>query len=759
MDPVAAAVLASWTLDLTGVCLLLAVATVYFRGWLRLHAELPRKYTMGRLAAFASGLLAVLLALDSPVDAFGGLLLQAHMIQHLLLIMVAPPLLLLGQPVLPLLRGLPQFVFKDALGPFLSCPELRQLGRAMVHPIVSWFALASVITVWHLPRLYELGLHSQAWHRAEHACFFWSAVVFWWPVVGLWPSHAVCPRWAMIPCLVLADLVNTGLSAVLSFSDHVLYASYQLAPRLWGISALDDQAAAGAIMWVPGSIAFLVPAVILGMRALESGRAHAMQRTTIPHIRVPRIPSTVPRDLLRMPILGYILRYRHFRRCIQAAMLLLAAAVAADGFFGPQIAPMNLAGVLPWTHWRGLAVIALLMAGNLFCMACPFTLPRDLARKAVSPRYRWPRRLRSKWIAAALLAAYLWGYEAFALWDSPRSTAWIILGYFIAAFAVDTVFKGASFCKYVCPIGQFHFVHSLVSPLQVKVREPAVCNACVTHDCIRGNDRQRGCELRLFQPKKLDNFDCTFCLDCVQACPQANVGILRVLPGQSLRENRHSSGIGRLTRRPDVAALVLILVFGAFVNAAGMTEPVMMWMHHWHARLGLHSMVPVVTVLYVGGLLIIPGIVAAACGWVSQHWAQTTAAWKDLTCSFTLALVPVGFGMWLAHFSNHLIAGWSTLIPAVEKFFSRAYSGGYPRTGIPSWLPCLEFLFLGLGLLLTLYSAWRVACRVSDGDRMALAVMSPWAVLAGGLYSSGIWIVLQPMQMRGAMMMHGMMMH
>jgi cytochrome c oxidase assembly factor CtaG len=340
MDPVVAAVLASWTLDLRLLCLLLAVAALYLRGWLRLRAELPRKYTTGRLTAFVGGLLAFLLALDSPVDAFGGLLLQAHMIQHLLLIMVAPPLLLLGQPVLPLLRGLPRWVFKDALGPFLGCRELKQLGRMIVHPIVSWLALATVITVWHLPQLYELGLHSQAWHQAEHAWFFWSAMLFWWPVIGVWPSQPVWPRWAMIPYLVLADLVNTGLSAVLSFSDHVLYPSYQLASRLWDISALDDQAAAGAIMWVPGSIAFLVPAVILGMRALDSGRVRPIP--PIPRVSIPRLPARVPWDLLRTPILGAILRYRHFRRCVQAAMLLLATAVAIDGFFGPQVAPTNL---------------------------------------------------------------------------------------------------------------------------------------------------------------------------------------------------------------------------------------------------------------------------------------------------------------------------------------------------------------------------------------------------------------------------------
>jgi len=718
MDPVATAVLASWTLDWETLCLLLAIAALYLRGWLHLHAELPHKYTTGKLVSFAFGLLAIVIALESPIDAFGSLLLQAHMIQHLILIAVAAPLLLLGQPVLPLLRGLPRGVFKDALGPFLSSHELKQLGRAIVHPVATWLALSASVAFWHLPRFYELALTSPGWHQVEHACFFWSAILFWWPVIGVWPSHPVWPKWAMVPYLLFANLVSMGLAALLSFSDRVLYASYHLAPRLWGISALDDQSAAGAIMWVPGSIPFLIPAIVLGMQALDTRRAYSAR----PVLRV--LNSRPPRqwDLLRIPLLGPMLRYRHFRRFIQSGMLLLAGIVMLDGFFGTQVAPMNLAGVLPWTYWRGLAVIALLMAGNVFCMACPFTMPRDLARKFVSPRFQWPQRLRSKWIAVGLLAIYLWAYEAFAIWDSPAATAWIILGYFVAAFGVDTLFKGASFCKYVCPIGQFHFVHSLISPLEVKVRETAVCGSCRTHDCIRGNESQRGCELQLFQPRKLGNFDCTFCLDCVQACPQQNVGVLHVAPGQHLLEDRHASGIGRLNRRPDVAALALILVFGAFVNAAGMTGPVMMWMHRWHARLG--SMVSAVTVFYAVGLLLLPVMLAAACGWMSRVGA--TASWKKATYSFTLTLIPVGFSMWLAHFSNHLFA-------------------------MPPWMPSLEILSLDLGLLLTLYVAWRVAQRLTTSDGKALAAMSPWAVLASGLYAAGVWIVFQPMQMRGMM--------
>jgi cytochrome c oxidase assembly factor CtaG len=752
MDPVAAAALSSWSLDAPLISMLLMLALVYFRGWRLLNAEQPHKYTARRLLAFACGLTTIFVALASPIDAFAGLLLEAHMVQHLLLIMVAPPLLWLGQPVLPLLRGLPRWLFRDVLGPFFSWKELRQAGKAIIHPLIGWCSLAVVVIMWHLPRLYELALRSQGWHDLEHACFFWSAMLFWWPVIGVWPSQPAWPRWAVIPYLVLADLVNTGLSAVLCFSDHVIYPTYQSVPRLWGISAMSDQVTSGAIMWVPGSIAFLVPAIVLIMRAVESGRFHGVKLAPSPRVVMPRNVARKAWDLLQVPVIGSILRFRYFRRSIQSLMLLLAVAVVADGLFGSQVAPMNLAGVLPWTYWRGLAVIALLAAGNLFCMACPFTLPRDFARRFVTPQFRWPRRLRVKWIAVGLLITYFWAYEAFDLWNSPRSTAWVLLGYFAAAFAIDTVFKGASFCKYVCPIGQFHFVHALVSPLYVKVREPAVCGSCTTYDCIRGNDRQRGCELNLFQPKKVGNFDCTFCLDCVQACPQQNVGILRALPGEGIYKDTHGSGIGRLSRRPDVAALALLLVFGAFVNAAGMTGPVMMWMHHWHAKLGLSSMTPVVTVFYVLSLLIVPGVLVAACGWASHYWGRASIGTKDLICSFAVALVPVGFGMWLAHFSNHLITGWNSLIPVIESMRSPTASIHYPPAWSPNWLPSLELLFLDLGLLLGFYISWRVACRLVDGGRRTLAMLLPWAVLAIALYSAGVWIVFQPMQMRGMMM-------
>jgi cytochrome c oxidase assembly factor CtaG len=230
---------------------------------------------MRHLVAFAAGIAVVLIALASPLDAYGGVLLQVHMAQHMLLMMAAPPLLWLGQPLIPLLRGLPPKLAARALRPILTSSGVRRAGRAVSHPAVCWLTFAITLVVWHLPRFYESGLRSEAWHHAQHACFFGAALLFWWPVVLVRPSRAVWPRWMMIPYLVAADLLNTAISAILCFSSHVIYPHYETVARLPGRSALDDQALAGVIMWVPGSIAFLLPAVLVTVQLLQP-RARAL---------------------------------------------------------------------------------------------------------------------------------------------------------------------------------------------------------------------------------------------------------------------------------------------------------------------------------------------------------------------------------------------------------------------------------------------------------------------------------------------------
>src|SRR5687768_17421961 len=178
-------------------------------------------------------------------------------------------------------------------------------------------------------------------------------------------------------------------------------------------------------------------------------------------------------DLLRWPVVGSVLRWRHARTSFQLVLLAAAAVVVLHGLLGPQVAPANLATVLTWVHYRGLLVVALLAAGNLFCTGCPFVLVRDVGRRLHAPARRWPHWLRTNWPGIALFAAVLFAYELFDLWSLPSGTAYLLLAYFAVAVAVDLVFAGASFCKYVCPIGQFNFIASSLSPLELRVRQPA----------------------------------------------------------------------------------------------------------------------------------------------------------------------------------------------------------------------------------------------------------------------------------------------
>src|SRR5690606_7646758 len=132
------------------------------------------------------------------------------------------------------------------------------------------------------------------------------------------------------------------------------------------------------------------------------------------------------------------------------------------------------------------------------------------------------------------------------------------------------------------PIGQFSFLASTTSPLELRVRDEDTCGTCRTADCINGRQPtpaaplvgQRGCELGLFLPAKLGNLDCTFCLDCVQACPHDNIALATRVPAAELVEPGRRSGIGRLADRSDLLALVILFVFGALLNAFAMTAPV-----------------------------------------------------------------------------------------------------------------------------------------------------------------------------------------
>jgi cytochrome c oxidase assembly factor CtaG len=171
----------------------------------------------------------------------------------------------------PLLRGLPVVIRRVILGPLIRTKALRRLFHWLVTPIVAWLVMNIAFLGWHVPAAYDFALEHEGWHDIEHLCFLFSSLLFWWCVIRPWPSGERRQGWGMLLFLVSADIVNTLLSAFLAFCGRPVYSYYLDRPNPFQVSPVEDQLLGAAIMWVLGSVIFLVPAMLLTLRLAGMG--------------------------------------------------------------------------------------------------------------------------------------------------------------------------------------------------------------------------------------------------------------------------------------------------------------------------------------------------------------------------------------------------------------------------------------------------------------------------------------------------------
>lgn len=254
---------------------LVAVGGAYLRGWWALSKTSAGRVSTRRLVAFASGLGLFWIAWSTRLSLLTHALLTAHMAQHLLFVLAAAPLVLIGSPVL---------VFSNAFGQSASGKEsskelgstwARTVGRWLTHPVVAGSSMVIVTVGWHVPWVFALAMGSPAWHAAENLTFFASGLLFWWPVILPWPSRPQWPRWTVPLYLLGSDMPVSVLSAYLAFCGHVVYPAYLHAPRAFALSPLQDQVAAAMLMWLAMLVVFLAVAAVIVVGLLEpsAGRA------------------------------------------------------------------------------------------------------------------------------------------------------------------------------------------------------------------------------------------------------------------------------------------------------------------------------------------------------------------------------------------------------------------------------------------------------------------------------------------------------
>jgi putative membrane protein len=272
-----------------------AAALLYLRGWRRLHSHYPEIAAGYRPWAFFAGLAVLWIVIASPLSTLDHRLLTFHMLQHLVLMTIAAPLLLMASPGVAFLRGLPVPARRAAIWALRS-DRVRRIGRALTHPAVCWLVGTGVVIAWHVPAAHELGLRSSSWHLVQHATFFASGLLFWWPVVRS-TSRTVLAAAPLY--LFLATLPCDALSAFLSFCGRVIYPSHAGAQAFLGLNALQDQECAGALMWFWVTIAYLLPAAAITLRMLwpRAAAGSASGKNLVGPLKLGSNPTVVLRSI------------------------------------------------------------------------------------------------------------------------------------------------------------------------------------------------------------------------------------------------------------------------------------------------------------------------------------------------------------------------------------------------------------------------------------------------------------------------------
>lgn len=235
-----------------------------------------RGISVTEVCAFAAGCLAIVAALVSPLDAMGGVLFSAHMVQHELLMIVAAPLLVLGRPLAAWTWAFPAR-WRGRIGAFFHRAGWRVPWVLFTGTLWAWALHALTLWVWHIPALFEAALENEATHALQHISFLGTALIFWWSILG----GATRQARGMAALSLFTTMAHTGaLGALLMFSTVAWYPSYAASTPAWGLTPLEDQELGGVIMWVPAGLVYVVVGIALASRWLAEPRRLDSRRRT-----------------------------------------------------------------------------------------------------------------------------------------------------------------------------------------------------------------------------------------------------------------------------------------------------------------------------------------------------------------------------------------------------------------------------------------------------------------------------------------------
>lgn len=458
--------------------------------------------------------------------------------------------------------------------------------------------------------------------------------------------------------------------------------------------------------------------------------------------------TTAPRTEItrRPPVLYAVLRSRLFQPTLQLITLFGFTLAILTGFFGTPAGSRNFGIVFVWIVWWALLIVFLVpVFGRVWCTICPIPAPGEwLQRRGIVRRTpgklrsmsrRFPKRFKNMWLQniGFLMVA---SFSAVIL-TQPGVSAAVLLAFIVVAVLLSVVYDNRVFCRYICPVGGFIGLYSMMSPLELRVRDCKTCRDHTAKDCVVGNAHGYGCPWMHYPGNLARNTYCGLCFECLKTCPKDNIS-LRFRPvGSDLFVAKE--------RRLDEAFKAFIMLGCALAYSAVLMGP-WGWVKRWASMDTLPHGALYIAGLWAFTLVVVPGLFWVAA-WIGRKISRAVTAQQDVFISLAYTLVPLGLAAWIAFSLGFVFVNGSYALPVLSDPFGWGWNL-FGTANVP-WTPfapeALRFLQVGVliaGLVFALNTGARIARQHVLDDRSAFIAMLPTATLLGLTTAAFLWLYL-----------------